>query len=72
MIVNTMRSDPGAVDVKQIELLRPLSHSILCAANPRLVPSPVMDEITRTLSSFVPDGKPDAAEQEPAPAAWRH
>ena len=59
MIVNTMRSDPDVVDAKQIELLRPLSHSILCAANPRLVPSPVMDEITRTVSDYMPDGRPD-------------
>jgi DNA-binding response OmpR family regulator len=68
MIVNTMRSDPAAVDARQIELLRPLSHSILCAANPRLMPSPVMDEITRTVSSFVPDGRPDGSDREPTTA----
>ncbi len=71
MIVNTMRSDPDAIDVKQIELLRPLSHSILCAANPKLVPSPVMDEITRTVSSFVPD-ETRGDNREPKSPAWRH
>lgn len=70
MMVNTMRGDPGAADAKQIELLRPLSHSILFAANPRLVSDPVMDEITRTVSGFVPKGQPDRDdEREPTTVA---
>lgn len=54
LIVNTMRSDSEAVDARQVELLRPLAHSILCAANPRLGASPVTGEIARTVSGYLP------------------
>jgi DNA-binding response OmpR family regulator len=67
-IVRTMRNDLDAVDTKQIELLRPLSHSILLAANPKLALHPMMDEITRAVSTFVPKKRSEAAEdQKPAP-----
>ncbi|MGH6913624.1 MAG: hypothetical protein ACREH3_07940, partial [Geminicoccales bacterium] len=66
MIVNMMRGNPDAVDVRQIELLQPLSDSILFAANPRLAADPVMGEITRTVSAYAPNRQSDGDdEREP-------
>lgn len=61
-IVRSMHNDPDAIDAKQIELLRPLSHSILLAANPKLALHPMMDEITRAVSAFVPKNRSEADE----------
>jgi CheY-like chemotaxis protein len=63
-IVRTMHSDLDAIDDKQIELLRPLSHSILLAANPKLALHPMMDEITRAVSAFVPKTRSEAEDDE--------
>lgn len=63
--LNQIGDNADAVDVKQIELLRPLAQSILLAANPELSLHPVMDEINRVLSAFAPKeaaaGKAEAA-----------
>jgi len=61
-IVRSMHNDPDAIDAKQIELLRPLSHSIMLAANPKLALHPMMDEITRAVSTFVPKKRSEADE----------
>jgi DNA-binding NarL/FixJ family response regulator len=52
--LNQIGDNADTVDAKQIELLRPLSHSILLAANPDLSLHPVMDEINRALSALSP------------------
>lgn len=62
--IQTMQNNLDAIDAKQIELLRPLSHSILLAANPKLALHPMMDEITRTVSTFVPKKRPEATEDQ--------
>lgn len=70
-IVQSLNGDIGAADPKQIELLRPLSRSILLAANPKLAKRPVIDEIDRTLAAFVPKKRPEASEdsEDDMPAA---
>jgi DNA-binding response OmpR family regulator len=53
-IARTVLQDPAAVDAKQIELLRPLSQSILLAANPNLRESDATEEISKAVSRFAP------------------
>jgi DNA-binding response OmpR family regulator len=53
-IAATMRQNLAEVDPKEIELLQPLTQSILLAANPNLQKHAVMDEISEAVSRFAP------------------
>lgn len=61
-IVGTMRRNLAEVDAKQIELLEPLTQSILLAASPNLQEPAVMDEISQAVSRFAPKKRAAAAE----------
>lgn len=61
-IVAQMRRNLADVDVKQIELLTPLTQSILLAASPNLQQPAVMDEISRAVARFAPKSHTPAVE----------
>lgn len=67
-ILKTMRADIDEIDTKQAELLRPLSRSILLAANQTLPFNPVTDEIDRAVSSLGPTPRNDDTAEETLPA----
>jgi DNA-binding response OmpR family regulator len=73
-IVEPMRRNPAAVDAAQMEILRPLSQSILLAASPKLQAPDVMEEISQAVSRFAPKkraGAADGAAAAPAATAPR-
>jgi two-component system chemotaxis response regulator CheY len=61
-IVADMRRNLAEVDVKEIELLTPLTQSIMLAATPNLQQQAVMDEISRAVARFAPKPRAQAVE----------
>jgi DNA-binding response OmpR family regulator len=66
-VLHTIRADIDEIDPRQAERLRPLSDTVLLAANRALSLHPVMAEIDRALSSIAPD---EVEENAARAAAW--
>lgn len=63
-ITGPMARNPQDIDAKEIELLRPLSQSILLASKPDLNDPAVMAEISRAVARFAPKRRPGGADGE--------
>ena len=68
-VLHTIRADIDEIDLKQAELLQPLSSTIVLAAGRMLSRDRVRDEIDRTLASIASEAHPNEAVAEAAPAA---